>query len=92
MARIFDITVSASLEDRSLLTRILDFKEDLYRECIRADYLSVSDPDAIDRALAPVSFSVRSKPGLARFKQLVQKSLKLHNVEQAVEVCERKAN
>jgi hypothetical protein len=39
MAYVFDITVSASLEDSSLLTRILDFKEDLHRECFRSDGL-----------------------------------------------------
>jgi len=34
----------------------LDFKEDLHRECFRADYVSVSDPAAVDSALMPVSF------------------------------------
>ena len=41
MAHIFDITVSASLADGDLITRILDFKEDLHRECFRGNEVSV---------------------------------------------------
>jgi hypothetical protein len=89
MAYIFDITVSASLEDGDLITRILDFKEDLHREFFRGEYVSVSDPTAVDSALMPVSFSVRSKAGLAQFKKLIQKSLALHRVEHVVQVTRR---
>ncbi len=89
MAHIFDITVTASLEDSDLISRILDFKEDLHRECFRHDDVTVSDAAAVDYALAPVSFSVRSKGGLARFTKLVQKSLALHRVERAVHVTRR---
>ncbi len=89
MAYIFDITVSAELDDGDLISRILDFKEDLQRECFRGEDVSVSDPEAVDSALMPLSFSVRSKPRLARFTKLIQKSLALHRVEHAVKVARR---
>ena len=86
MAYVFEITVSASLEDSELTTRILDFKEDLHRECFRHDDVSVSDPAAVDSALKPVTFTVNSKGGLARFTKLIKKSLILHRVEHAIQV------
>ena len=89
MAYIFDITVSASLADGELITRILDFKEDLHRECFHGDDVSVSDPKAVDSALMPLSFSVNSKAGLARFTKLIKKSLALHSVARAVRVTRR---
>ena len=89
MAYIFDITVSASLNDGDLITRILDFKEDLHRDCFRNDDVSVSDPKAVDSALMPVSFLVHSKEGLARFTKLVKKSLAIHRVQQAVQIKRR---
>ena len=89
MAYVFEITVSASLEDGELITRVLDFKEDLHRECFRADYVSISDPAAVDFALMPVSFSVNSKGGLAQFTKLIKKSLALHRVEHAIRVTRR---
>ena len=89
MAYIFDITVSASLEDGDLITRILDFKEDLHRECFRNEDVSVSDPTAVDSALIPVSFSVHSKTGLTRFTKLIKKSLALRRVGQAVQITRR---
>jgi hypothetical protein len=46
MAYVFDLTVSASLSDGDIIRRILDFKEDLHRECFRNDDVSVSDPIA----------------------------------------------
>ena len=87
MAYVFDITVSASLEDGELISRILDFKEDLHRECFCGEEVFVSDPAAVDSALMPVSFSVRSKAGLARFSKSIQKSLARHRVEHAVQVA-----
>ena len=89
MAYVFDITVSASLTDGDLITRILDFKEDLHHECFRSDGVSVSDPKAADSALMPVTFSVDSKARLARFTKLIKKSLALHRVGQAVQVTRR---
>ncbi len=89
MAYVFDITVSASLKDSDLITRILDFKEDLHRECFRRDDVSVSDPKAVDSALMPLSFSVNSKAGLAHFTKLIKKSLTLHRVGEAVQVTRR---
>jgi hypothetical protein len=89
MAYIFDIAISASLENSDLITRILHFKEDLHRECFRGDDISVSDPKAVDSALVPVSFSVHSKTGFARFKKLIKKSLALHRVGEAVQVTRR---
>ena len=86
MPHLFDITITASLEDSDLINRVLDFKEDLHRECFRADDVSVSDSRAIDSALMPVSFSVRSKDGLARFSKLIKKSLAHHRVEQVVHI------
>ena len=73
MAYVFEITVSASLEDGELLTRILDFKEDLHRECFRADYVSVSDPAAVDSALMPVSFSVKFQKRFGSIHEANQK-------------------
>lgn len=89
MAYIFDITVSASLEDGDLITRILDFKEDLHRECFRGDDVTVSDPTAVDSALMPVSFTVRSKVGLARFTKVIKRSLAAYGVGDAVQVTRR---
>jgi hypothetical protein len=89
MAYIFDITVSASLEDSDLIHRILHFKEDLHRECFRSEDVSVSDPRAVDSALMPLSFSVHSKPGLSRFTKLIKQSLAHHNVQSAVQVTRR---
>ncbi len=85
MAYVFTITVSASLED-GLISRVLDFKEDLHRECYRSDDVSVSDSRAIDSALMPVSFSVRSKSALARFSKALEKSLSHHRVDHVVHV------
>ena len=89
MAYVFEITVSASPGDGELLTRVLDFKEDLHRECFRADYVSVSDPVAVDSALMPVSFTVNSKGGLAQFTKLIKKMLARHRVEHVVRVKRR---
>ena len=89
MAYTFEIIVSASLEDGDLLTRVLDFKEDLHRECFRGQDVSVSDPTAIDSALMPVSFSVCSKAGLARFTKLIKKARGKHRVEHVVQVTRR---
>jgi hypothetical protein len=89
MAYIFDITISASLQDGDLITRILHFKEDLHRECFRGDEVTVLDGKAVDSALMPVSFSVRSKSGLAQFTKLIKKSLAHHRVGDAVQVTRR---
>jgi hypothetical protein len=89
MAHVFDITVRATLEDGDLISRILDFKEDLHRECFRSDDVTVSDSSAVDSALKAVSFSVRSKAGLSRFTKLIQKSLALHRVEHAIQITRR---
>lgn len=89
MAYIFDITVSASLQDGDLISRILDFKEDLHRACFRAEDVTVSDAKAVDSALMPLSFSVHSKAGLSRFTKTIKKSLALHGVESAVKVTRR---
>jgi hypothetical protein len=89
MAYIFDITVSASLEDSDVIHRILHFKEDLHRECFRSEDVSVFDPRAVDSALMPLSFSVYSKPGLSRFTKLIKESLAHHNVQSAVQVTRR---
>ena len=86
MAYIFNIEVSATLEDSHLISRILHFKEDLHRECFRAQDVSVSDPKAVDSALMPVSFSVRSKAGLSRFTKLIKKSLAHHDVASAIRI------
>ncbi len=86
MTYVFDITVRASLADGDLITRILNFKEDLHRGCFRGDDVFVSDPKAVDSALMPVSFSVHSKAALARFTKLIKKSLAVHRVEEAVRV------
>lgn len=89
MAYIFDITVTASLEDSALISRVLDFKEDLHRECFRSDDVTVSDSRAIDSALVPLSFSVGSKAGLARFTKLLKRSLDRYDVGHVVKVARR---
>ena len=89
MAYVFDITVSASLSDGDLISRILGFKEDLHRECFRNEGVSVSDAKAVDSALMPVSFSVHSKGALAQFTKLIKKSLAQHRVDGAVRVARR---
>lgn len=89
MAHVFDVTVTASLEDGDLVHRILNFKENLHRECYRNHDVTVLDPAAIDAALMPVSFSVHSKAGLARFQKLVKKALAHYQVEHVVRVSRR---
>jgi len=89
MAYVFDITVDASLEDSDLISRILDFKEDLHRECFRSDYLTVSSDVAVDRALESVSFTVSSKGGLSKSTKLMKKSMTRHGVEDAIVVRRR---
>ena len=86
MAHVFEVTVTASLEDSLLIHRVLNFKEDLHRECYRSQDVTVSDPAAIDKALMPVNFSVHSKAGLARFQKLIKKSLAHHGVEHVVHI------
>lgn len=86
MAFILEITVSASLDDEALLSRVLDFKEDLYRDCLQREDVLVSNPEAVDSALLPLSFSVKTKSGLARFTHVRQSSLALHRVQHAVKV------
>ncbi len=90
MAYVFDITVTASLEDGDLISRISDFKEDLQREYYRGNDVSVSDPHSLDSALMPVSLSVNTKGALARISKLIKKSLERHQVEHAVRVARRK--
>jgi len=90
MARTFVITVSASLEDSDLISRILHFKEDLHRACFHSEGdISVSDPVAVDSALLPVTFSIRSKPGFARFTKLIEKSAAKWRVTQAVTITKQ---
>jgi hypothetical protein len=50
------------------------------QECFRSDDVWVSDPKAVDSALMPLSFSVHSKAGLARFTKLIKKSVALYRV------------
>ena len=83
------VPVSASLDDGELLTRILDFKEDLHRECFRSDCVSVSNPAAVDSALMPVSFSVSSKGALAEFSRLIKKSVLRYQLEHVVRITRR---
>ena len=86
MPHVFDITVEASLKESDLISRLLRFKEDLHRECIRERYVTVSSGAAVDNALASVSFTVRSKRDLGRFTKLMKKSLEHHDVGQAVHI------
>lgn len=89
MAYSFDITVSAALEDSDLVHRVLNFKEDLHRECYQDRDITVSDPSAVDAALMPVSFSVASKAALARFTKAIKKSIARHGVGSVVQVTRR---
>jgi hypothetical protein len=84
MPHVFDIIVEASLKESDLISRILRFKEDLHRECMRERYVTVSNAASVDRALAPVSFTVQSKRDLGRFRKLIKKSLEHYQVGQAV--------
>ncbi|MCD6048691.1 MAG: hypothetical protein K0Q55_94 [Verrucomicrobia bacterium] len=90
MARTLTITVSASLEDSDLISRILHFKEDLHRMCFDSDGdISVADPASIDSALLPVTFTIRSKPGLAQFTKLIGKSATKWRVTEAITIAKR---
>jgi hypothetical protein len=89
VAQTFDITVSASLTESDLISRILHFKEDLHRECIQGKYATISDSAAVDRALAPLSITVHSKRDLGRFTKLMNKSLERHDVGTAVHISKR---
>lgn len=90
MARTLTITVSASLGDSELISHILHFKEDLHRTSLHSEGdISISDPAAVDSALLPLTFTVRSKPGFARFTKLIEKSAAKWRVTQAVTITKR---
>ncbi len=87
MARTLTITVSASLEDSELISHILHFKEDLHRACKGG--ISLSDPAAVDSALLPMTFTIRSKPSFAQFTKLIEKSAAKWRVTQAINITKR---
>ncbi|MGV3755297.1 MAG: hypothetical protein ACO1QS_07940 [Verrucomicrobiota bacterium] len=90
MARTLTITVSASLEDSDLISRILHFKEDLHRASLHSEGdISLSDPAAVDSALLPVTFTIRSKPGYTQFTKLIEKSAAKWRVTQAITITNR---
>lgn len=61
MAHTIHLKVSASLKDSDLIFRILNFKEDMYRELLRGEFGVVSEPGSMDKALAPVTITIPRK-------------------------------
>ena len=86
MAHTIQMTVTASLRDDDLLTRILDFKEDVNKELIQGRYGTVENPAVMSRALAPVTITIPRKRHFDHLSPLVAELLRRHEVEQAVRI------
>ena len=86
MPRLFKIKVSASLQDDWLISRVLDFKEDLHREFLRGGQATVVDPSAVDRALVPLNIVVASKRALGSVFAFITKPIQRHDVAAAIRV------
>ena len=50
-----------TLQESSLVARILNFKDELYREFHGHAGVEIVNPDAVDMALAPLTIRIRSK-------------------------------
>jgi hypothetical protein len=86
MSRMIQIEVNASLEDSGLIHRILNFKEDLYRDCLREGTATIADTGAVDRALDPLTIEVSSKRTLASVSKSIERALLRHQVAGNVKV------
>ena len=86
MAHTIQIEVHASVEDSSLIHRILHFKEDLQREFVRSGIASISDSRAVDRALEPLTISIPSKRSLASVSKCIDRALLRHEVSESIRV------
>lgn len=91
MSYVVDMTVKAKAVDEGLLTRILQFKEDLHRVYFTGHDVAVADPDAIDVALKPVRFRIRSRKALKPFFYIMEQSLVEHQVADAIQISTDKA-
>lgn len=80
------IEVQASLQDSWLIHRILNFKEDLQREFLRSGAASITDPQAVDRALDPLTIAISSKRSLAAVSKCIEKALLQHDISGSVHV------
>ena len=74
MPYLLQIEFPVSLEDSSLVSRILNFKDELYGEFHRHAGAEIVNPDAVDIALAPLTIRVRSKRFLAAATEFVRKA------------------
>ena len=74
MPHLLHIKFPISLQEFSLVARILNFKDELYREFHDHAGVEILDPDAIDIALAPLTIKIRSKRFLAAATKLIEKA------------------
>ena len=74
MPHFVHIKFPVSLQESSLVARILNFIDELYREFHDHAGVEILDPDAIDVALAPLTIQIRSKRFLAAATKLIEKA------------------
>lgn len=86
MAHTIRFTINASLEDSRLVSRILDFKEDIFRELFRKNLGTVVDPESIDRALAPVTIIIPRKRHYDYMATFIPEALDRHEVNHVVQI------
>ena len=80
------IEVDATLQDTGLVARIFDFKEDVYRECLRSGGATIGDVGAVDRALEPLTLTVHSKRFLGPISASIKKALERNGVAPNIRV------
>jgi len=74
MSYLVRIGFAASLEESSLVGRILNFKEELYREFRDHAGAEIIDNAAVDVALAPLEIKIRSKRFLTTVTECIRKA------------------
>jgi len=81
------MTVSASLKDADLVFRILNFKEDMYRELLQGEYGTVAQPASMDKALAPVTIIIPRKRHYDHITSFMADAIGKHAVGHAVHIA-----
>jgi hypothetical protein len=74
MPHLLHIEFPVSLGESSLVARIFNFKDELYREFHDHAGVEILNPDAVDKALAPLTIRIRSKRFLAAATELINKA------------------
>ena len=86
MARTIRIDFDACPQDGWLVTRVLNFKEEVYRELRRGGHATAVDPSAVDQGLSSLVLTVASKRSLGSVSAAIASALSRHDVAGAVHV------